>query len=194
MTHNIRFATPGDAKELLDIYAPYVETTAITFEYDVPSVEEFTQRIETISQSYPYLVYLVDGEIAGYAYASTFRTRAAFMWDVETSVYVKPEFHQKKVAAKLYEALLSLLTKQGFYNCYAYISVPNPKSTHFHEKFGFTEIASYPDTGFKLGQWCSLSCMHKELNPIITTEAPKPFLTIHKLDQEFIRQTLQSVL
>lgn len=190
MKHEITFASSTDAKELLAIYAPYVKNTTVTFEYDVPSVEEFAHRIETISEKYPYLVYKIDGKIAGYAYASTFKTRAAFMWDVETSIYLSEEFHSKNIAHKLYEAMFALLKEQGFYNCYAYISVPNPKSTRFHEKFGFTEIATYPNTGYKLNEWCSLSCMQKSLKEIHTQVAPAPYKTIHELSPAFVASIL----
>ena len=90
MTQNIRIrlATPADAPALLDVYAPYVRQTAITFEYDVPSVEEFTARIEQTLTRYPYLIAEVDGAVAGYAYASPFHARAAYGWDTELSIYL----------------------------------------------------------------------------------------------------------
>lgn len=190
MTEQIRFATVADAKALLAIYAPYVTDTTITYEYEIPTVEDFSNRIASISNAYPYLVYVVDGEIAGYAYASRFRPRKAFDWDVETSVYVKEEFHHKKVAHKLYTALFSLLEEQGFYQIYAYINAPNPKSTKFHEKFGFKETAFYENTGYKLGMWCNLSCMVKSLRQITSDTVPDAISSVHELDPAFIKKTL----
>ncbi len=159
MKANMTLATEHDAKEILDIYAPYIKNTAITFEYEVPSLEEFKNRINTISAKYPYLVYRVDSTIVGYAYASTFKTRAAFSWDVETSIYLHPDYHHKGVAAKLYTALIELLKLQGYCHLYSYIAVPNEASVRFHQKFGFKECALYPNTGYKLGSWRDLSCM-----------------------------------
>ncbi|MBQ3875542.1 MAG: GNAT family N-acetyltransferase, partial [Bacteroidaceae bacterium] len=101
----IRKVTVDDAKELLDIYAPYVEQTAITFEYDVPSVGEFVERIKKISSKYPYIAAVEDGKIVGYAYASAFKERAAYQWSVETSIYVDMQKRQNGVGRLLYEAL-----------------------------------------------------------------------------------------
>lgn len=181
MTEQLRFASAADAKALAAIYAPYVQSTTITYEYDAPTEEEFRERIEEILKKYPYLVYVINGEIAGYAYAGIFRTREAFQWDAETSVYVKEAFHHKGVARKLYTALLALLKEQGFYHVYAYIDTPNPKSTKFHEKFGFKEIAYYENTGYKLGMWCHLSCMSLPLRPITPELIPEKVLSIHEI-------------
>lgn len=194
MNHTITLAKQSDAKELLAIYSPYVEETTISFEYLPPTVEDFSHRIETITKTYPYLIYRIEEEIVGYAYASTFKTRAAFMWDVETSVYVKPEYHQAGVARKLYEVLLELLKKQGFYQVYAYICIPNRKSVRFHEKMGFSHCAIYKNTGFKHGQWCDLLCMEKQIQAITPTMPPTPPLSIDELDKVFIRNTIYQQL
>ena len=191
MTETITFATVDDAKHLVEIYAPYVTNTTITFEYEIPSVEEFASRIKKISSTYPYLVYRVDGVPVGYAYASQFQSRAAFMWDVETSIYVKEEYQNRKIAKKLYDALFTLLKAQGFYNAYAQIAYPNPKSIRFHEKYDFMEIARYRNTGFKLNTWCDLICMEKHLINVNSDIAPKPFLNIHELDASLVANILQ---
>ena len=194
MRHTITFGKQSDAKELLAIYSPYVEETTISFEYVSPSLVEFEHRISTITNTYPYLVYRIGEEIVGYAYASSFKTRAAFMWDVETSVYIKPEYHQSGVARKLYTILISLLKKQGFYHVYAYICIPNNKSVRFHEKFGFAHGATYKNTGYKLGQWCDLLCMEKHLQEITPTTTPTPPISIHELERSFITDTICQVL
>lgn len=195
MSHTITFASTKDAKELLAIYTPYVKETTISFEYEPPTVLEFANRIETISKNYPYLIYKINGEIVGYAYASTFKTRTAFMWDVETSIYVKPEYHQAGIAKKLYDVLLPLLEYQGFYKAYAYICIPNNKSVGFHEKFGFTHGAIYKNTGFKLNTWCDLLCMEKELRQITSETIPVPYTPITQVPTEviddFIKQVIQ---
>ena len=101
----IRTAVQQDAKVLLEIYAPYVKKTAITFEYDVPSVEEFARRISKVLQKYPYLVAEVNGEPVGYAYAGPFKERAAYDWAVETTVYVRENMKKSGIGRALYTAL-----------------------------------------------------------------------------------------
>ena len=112
----IRTVTEKDAHELLEIYRPYVEDTAITFEYDVPSVEEFAERIRRISANYPYIAAVENGKIAGYAYAGVFKNRAAYDWSVEVTVYVNKGLHRKGIGAKLYSALEKLLAAQHITN------------------------------------------------------------------------------
>ena len=115
----IRIAAPEDAERLLAIYAPYVRGTAITFEYDVPSLEEFTGRIRNTLKGYPYLVAELDGQILGYAYAGHFQTRAAYDWAAETSIYVDRNARKMGVGKKLHQALELALKKQGILNMYA---------------------------------------------------------------------------
>lgn len=190
MGHSIELAHASDAAEILSIYTPFIQNTTITFEYEVPSIDQFAKRITSITEKFPYLIYKIDGSIVGYAYATTFRTRAAFMWDVETSVYIKEEFQHTGVAHKLYTALFSILKKLGYYNAYAYISIPNTKSVRFHEKHGFIATGEYTNTGYKLGQWCSLLCMTKVLTPITQGSTPVPYLTIKQLDELSLADSL----
>ena len=106
----IREAVPGDAGELLAIYKPYVETTAITFEYEAPSRAEFEERIRHTKKKYPYLVACRGEEILGYAYAGAFKGRAAYDWAVETSIYVRKGLGRQGIGSGLYAALeLSLI-------------------------------------------------------------------------------------
>lgn len=109
----VRLATPQDAEELLEIYRYYVEHTAITFEYETPSITEFRQRIKQTLKRYPYLA-AVDGhgKIVGYAYASSFKNRAAYDWSVETTIYVDKDVKRQGIGKKLYEALEEILQKQ----------------------------------------------------------------------------------
>ena len=125
-TNNIRIRTAelADAEELLAIYAPYVEQTAITFEYEVPSLEQFRQRMEHILGKYPYLAAEKDGKILGYAYASAFKERAAYDWAVETSIYVAQDAKRMGVGKRLHTALEQALKEQGILNMNACIGVP----------------------------------------------------------------------
>ena len=101
----IRIASAKDAAALLEIYAPYVKNTAITFEYEVPSLQEFERRIENILKKYPYLVAETDGKIVGYAYVSAFKERAAYDWAVETSIYIDKKLKRMGIGKKLYSVL-----------------------------------------------------------------------------------------
>jgi L-amino acid N-acyltransferase YncA len=146
----IRTVTEKDAHELLEIYRPYVEDTAITFEYDVPSVEEFSDRIRRISANYPYIAAVENGKIAGYAYAGIFKNRAAYDWSVEVTVYVKKGLHRKGIGAKLYSALEKLLAAQHITNLYACVAYPEKEdeyltfdSVKFHEKMGYAIIGTF---------------------------------------------------
>ena len=121
---NIRIATVKDAEQLLKIYAPYVESTAITFEYEVPSVEEFAGRIKHVLSKYPYLVAEQDGELLGYAYVSSFKERAAYAWAVETSIYVDQKARNKGIGGKLLHTLETNLKEQGILNVNACIAYP----------------------------------------------------------------------
>ena len=149
----IRLINPDDARSTLEVYRPYVESTAISFEYDVPSLEEWKKRIENISTEYPWLVCEHDQEIIGYAYGSKHRYRTAYSWSAESTVYVEERFHRKGVARILYETLFALLRLQGYVNVYAGVTVPNPKSEAFHLSMGFYEVGTFRNIGFKHGAW-----------------------------------------
>ena len=121
----LRIATIQDAAALLDIYAPYVENTAITFEYTVPSVQEFEQRISNTLQTYPYLVAEIDNEIVGYTYASLFRERCAYQWAVEVSIYVKKTAKKMGIGKKLYQTqLLKAILRMRWKNTRSLCSNP----------------------------------------------------------------------
>ena len=173
MQKQIRLAAPEDAKALLDIYAPYVTGTAVTFEYAVPKAEDFQDRIQATLEQFPWLICEVDGEIAGYAYASPFHERAAYQWDTELSVYVSPAFHRQGVARALYGKLLPILKRQGYYNLYALVTLPNPASIGFHQSYGFETAGVYHGTGFKFGRWHDMTVLEKRLRDFSYDEAPK---------------------
>lgn len=185
----IRLAEKKDAVDIAAIYAPYVVNTPITFETEVPSVAEIESRIAAISLKYPYLVCEIDGVVAGYAYASTFRTRAAYQWDAETSVYIDAKFHRRKIATALYVGLLGLIKAQGFCNAYAVITVPNEQSVGFHEAFDFVSSGVIHNTGYKMDQWHDVLTMEKALTDF--KSAPSPLKTAQELDKELVADILQ---
>lgn len=176
---NIRTAAPADAPQLLHIYAPYVKNTSVTFEYEVPTVEEFSERIRHTLTRYPYLV-AEDGEILlGYAYASVFKERAAYGWSVETSIYVRNDMKHKGIGKILYTSLEKSLTRQNVCNLCACIAYPNPASIAFHESFGYKTVGHFHASGFKQDVWSDMIWMEKELCP--HTIPPKPFIPFPEL-------------
>lgn len=159
----IRTATTEDAKGILSVYAPYILNTTITYEYDIPTVEEFQERIRKITEFYPFLVCELEGEIIGYAYASKHKERAAFKWGAEIAIYIKDDYHGSGIAGRLYDQIIDILYKQGVYKVYALIDSPNEKSEHFHLKRGFKEIGYLLRTAYKLGRWCDMKYYEKVL-------------------------------
>ncbi|NQM55998.1 N-acetyltransferase [Streptococcus suis] len=159
----IRNAQVEDAANLVAIYAPYVEKTAITFETQVPAVEDFANRIEKTLKKFPYLVAVEEGQIVGYAYASTYYARAAYDWTVEMSVYVQKEARGKGIGTLLYTALEEELTARGFKNFLACIALPNPASIALHEKRGYQQVAHFKKVGYKFGTWHDIVWLQKSL-------------------------------
>ncbi len=169
---NIRFVKISDTEQVLNIYKPYIERTSTSFEYKIPSKDEFSQRINKVISFYPWLVYEEDNEILGYAYASKHREREAYQWSADVSVYLKEEAKRKGIASQLYTQLFSLLKKQGICNLYAGISLPNEASTGLHEKMGFNKIAEFHNVGYKLGKWWNVGYWELRLNDV--TDNPTP--------------------
>lgn len=162
----IRPATLEDAERILAIYEPYILNTTITYEYDVVSLDEFKMRMENTMKKHPWLVYEVEGEIAGYAYASPHLERAAFAWDCEVSVYIAPKFHKMGIASRLYQELLTIVERQGYINVYSLIDYPNDGSYALHKKFGFTELGIYRNTAYKFGAWRNLQVLEKRFGDL----------------------------
>ncbi|AFA47199.1 acetyltransferase GNAT family [Acetobacterium woodii DSM 1030] len=176
----IRMAKKSDAAELLNIYAPYVRDTAITFEYAVPTINEFSDRMQKTLSKYPYLVAVQNEEIIGYAYASTFKERAAYDWAVETTIYVKQEIRKSGVGKKLYQALEEVLKQQHVCNLYACIAYPNPPSIAFHERLGYQTIGHFSKCGYKFETWYDMIWMEKMIAEHVIN--PKPFIPVTALD------------
>ena len=158
----IRIAQISDAKQLVDIYKYYVEKTDITFEYEVPTVEEFAKRIENTLSRYPYIIAEEDdGEIIGYAYAGAFKSRRAYDWSVETSIYIRHGMAGHGVGSMLYNELERYLKLQNIINVNACITYPNQKSEEFHKKFGYKTVAHFTKCGYKFGKWKDMIWMEK---------------------------------
>lgn len=173
--YRIRGAEPEDVPAMLELYRPYVEGSVATFEYEVPSLEEFAGRVEHVTRQFPWLVCEAEGRVAGYAYASGFHTRQAYQWACELSVYVEMGEHRRGVGSALYCTLLRLLKRQGYYQAYAVITVPNEESQAFHQRFGFEQVGYLPQCGFKLGQWCGIEYQLLRLRePSVPAQAPLP--------------------
>lgn len=162
--YTIRLATVNDAEQILKVYQPYVEQTANTFEYDVPAVEEFSNRIAKISKQYPYLVCEYDGQIVGYAYGSTHRERMGYSWCAEATVYLAAAYHRRGIARILYDTLFALMKRQGYYSIFVSVLCTNTPSVEFHKSMGFEEIGVFKNIGYKLGSWHSNNWMQLFLN------------------------------
>ena len=160
----IRLATVQDVPRILEIYGPYVENTAISFEYTVPTLEAFTQRFLAITAGFPWLVWEEAGEILGYAYGSAPFERAAFQWSAEASIYLRPDAKGRGIGRQLYAALEALLQKQGYRKVYAIITSANEASVAFHQAAGYRHTAAFPGCSFKFGAWYGTIWMEKELN------------------------------
>ncbi|MDD6810355.1 MAG: GNAT family N-acetyltransferase [Lachnospiraceae bacterium] len=166
----IRVAKTEDAEELVKIYEPYVRETAITFEYEVPTTEEFAARIHRILEKYPYLVAIDGEEIAGYAYADTFKNRAAYDWAVELSVYVKQEKRRMGIGRQLYTALENILETQNILNLNACIAYPETEdeyltkdSVAFHQSMGYQMVGKFHQCGYKFNRWYHMVWMEKPI-------------------------------
>lgn len=162
----VRLAHPADAAGMLAIYAPIVERTVISFETVVPSVDEMRGRISATMAIHPWLVAERAGRIIGYAYGSQHRSRAAYRWAADVSVYVAEGARRNGMARQLYGGLFELLTRQGYSACCAGIALPNPASVGFHESQGFRPVGVYRRIGWKLGAWHDVGWWQKELQPI----------------------------
>ena len=187
----IRVATINDAQELLDVYAPYVTNTAISFEYDVPSLTEFEARITNILKKYPYLVAEYDGEILGYAYTHAFVGRAAYDHAVETTIYLKEDKTKMGIGRMLYEALEKISQSQNILNlnaCIGYPEVPdehlNLNSVQFHEHMGYQIVGTFHNCGYKFCTWYHMVWMEKIIGN--HDSMPLPVIPFAELNPENI--------
>jgi phosphinothricin acetyltransferase len=169
----IRHADPADAAGCLEIYAPFADATAISFEGRAPSLIEFQQRIERVSRTHAFLIADDDGRIAGFAYAGVHRERPAYRWSSEVSVYLGDDYRGQGLGRALYEPLFALLEEQGYRMLLAGISVPNSASVALHAGLGFEEVGVYRRIGWKAGAWRDVVWLARQLGPH-TFEAETP--------------------
>ena len=160
----LRAATPDDAAAVAEIYAPYVTASAVSFETEAPDSDALRERIESAGDLYPWLVAQdADGRLLGYAYAAAFRTRPAYRFAVETTVYLRREACGRGLGARLYAPLLATLEAQGFTQAIAAITLPNEASVRLHERLGFERAGTYRRVGWKLGRWHDVGLWQRPL-------------------------------
>ena len=176
----VRLAEESDCASLLQVYSPFITDTVITFEYKVPTIKEFGERISKIQEKYPYLVCEINDNIVGYAYASSFNEREAYDWSVDASVYINPLYHRRKIGKALYFSLFELLKLQGYCNVYAGITLPNVKSEGLHEYLGFTATGVYQNVGHKFGNWYDVKWYGLKINEYI--QSPLKPKAIHEIN------------
>lgn len=178
----IRLATVDDAGRVSDIYRPVVESTPTSFEIEVPDRREIARRIEDTLPSHPWLVIEGQDGVAGYAYATRHRKRAAYQWSVETSVYVDAKVQRRGIGRGLYTSLIQILVAQGFANAYAGITLPNPSSVGLHEAMGFQVIGTFRNVGCKFGRWHDVGWWQRPLRARL--QSPTPPLALREVQHE----------
>ena len=185
----LRFATPADAEALVAIYAPYIQKTAITYEYEIPSTAEFAERIRTYSSKYPYLVAELDGTPVGYAYACPLGSRPAFDWSVETAIYIREDCKGTGIGKALYEKLEAILKAMGICTMTAAVASVDHEDPYltnasiaFHLRMGFTPVGTFHRAGCKFGRWYDLTWLEKQIGEY-EDEPPHP-RTVHEVMDE----------
>lgn len=191
----VRPAAPEDAAALLDIYAPYVRETAITFEYEVPSLEELRGRIRRTLERYPYLVAEAERTILGYAYTGVFKGRAAYDWSAETTIYLRTDQRGKGVGRRLYRALEEVSKAQNLRNLYACVAYPEKEdgrltkaSAEFHARMGYRLVGEFRRCGYKFGTWYNMVWMEKLIGG--HPAEPGPFIPFSALPPELFQHVL----
>lgn len=173
---SIRAARPEDIPAMRAIYAPFVLHTAISFEFRVPSEEEFAQRFQSHSAQCPWLVWEESGQVLGYAYAGPAFARAAYAWNAEISCYLADGAQRRGIGRQLYAQLETMLRQQGYRKIFALVTSANTSSLAFHRALGYREAARFQNVGFKLGQWHDVLWLEKELQPLgKPQQAPRPW-------------------
>ncbi len=184
---NLRFATQEDVPALLSIYEHYI-STIITFEYTLPGTEEFTRRVSSVSELYPYLAAVEDGAVLGYAYAHRIAERAAFGWGAELSIYLHPDAAGKGLGTRLYRALIELLRLQGVRTVYGLVASPNPASERLHSAMGFRLVGVQQRAGFKNGRWIDLLWFEKAIAAY--SPEPDPLIPVGSLPKQQVQAIL----
>ena len=160
----LRPVAPSDAQALADIYNPYIRDTIITFEEEPVTAEEMASRIAKVTGAYPWLVWEEDGVVAGYAYGSSWRSRHAFRFSVETTIYLASQHQGRGIGTQLYQALLAALAARGFHSALGCLGLPNESSVRLHEKLGFRKVGHMQDAGWKFGAWVAVGFWERILS------------------------------
>lgn len=189
----IRLASEEDARDLLEIYAPYVISddltkSSVSFEYFLPTVEEFRERIRHISTDYPYLVAELDGRPVGYAYAHPIVERAAYQWGAELTIYISEKAQYCGLGRRLYSVLEELLLHMGVITTYGCITASNDHSIGLHSAMGYKLVGTYVKGGFKKGKWLDVAWMAKDIQE--HPEQPEVIKSFPKLDKCLIEEIL----
>ena len=191
MGYKIRTVQLSDVEAILKVYAPFITDTCISFEYVVPSVEEFAQRIASISAEYPYIVLEEDGEIVGYAYSHRYLERVAYSWDVEVTIYLAPKVQGKGLGVILYDALEKLMVLQNIKNLYSCITGDNVHSIEMHRSMGYELIGTFPKAGFKHDRWLDVVWMAKTIGE--KENAPLPFVPFAEVEANSVHEVLNEI-
>jgi L-amino acid N-acyltransferase YncA len=165
MSIKIRFARPEDAADIVAVYGPYCDGSVISFELTAPTVEQMRERIDRITQQFPWLVCEIDGQVAGYVYACPHRERAAYRWAVDVAVYIATQHHRRGIGQALYSVLFQILRAQGYFKAYAGVTLPNAGSVGLHEAVGFRPLVIYRGVGYKFGKWLDVGWWELDLRP-----------------------------
>ena len=188
----IRVASPEDAGKILEIYRPYVGQTAITFEYEVPTLRQMEDRIANTLQMYPYLVAEKGEEIWGYAYTGAFSQRKAYQWAAETSIYIRWDKKKMGIGGQLYRSLESVSQAQNVENLYACVGFPEQEDEHlttdsvrFHQHMGYRMVGKFYQCGYKFGTWYHVVWMEKKLG--LHPNLPAPFLPFPRLSEAVLQ-------
>lgn len=189
----LRIASEADAEGLLKVYGPYIERTAITFEYEIPAVEEFRERIAKTLKRYPYIVAQRGEEILGYVYTGTFIGRSACDWAAETAIYLSDKSTGLGLGRRLYDALEVVSKAQNIRNLNACIACPEVEdpyltmnSAQFHEHIGFRLVGKFHKCGYKFGNWYHLIWMEKAILP--HDSQPGAFVPFSELPSEVLTE------
>lgn len=168
----IRIATEADIPAMLAVYAPYVENTTYTFEYTVPTVEEFLQRFRAITAQMPWLVWEENGTVLGYAYGSLPFERAAYAWCAEISIYLALQIRGRGIGRQMYGVLEQIMALQGYRVIYSLITSENQASLDFHKAVGYRFTAEFADCGLKFGRWLGVIWLEKRLDSVGIPSGP----------------------
>lgn len=185
--HYIRLARADDARPILEIYKRFVTSSAVSFEYEVPSEIEMARRIQQSREKHAWIIYQLRGELVGYAYSSAFRGREAYQWTAEVSVYVHDDHGRKGIAANLYRVLHGLMRAQGYHTSVAVMTHPNPQSEAFHQAMGYEHNGTIQSAGYKSNAWHDVLFMTKSLQA--NNGAPAAITPVLELPSSILAQS-----